>query len=298
MAVEMPGFEVPQIYETAIAMRDRRGELDREFWFACVPEAAIYQSYRELLTDPPELLSLLGLAEPGELQELRIAQLPDAIFTLLRAEELGEDTGPLLGRVSDSGWLAGQREADPDAALFAEYLAFAEVVPFEQSKPSFSSLASLLEKSGLRAGGGIALAGVPPILAAHGGILFLAAAGAALTPAAGVLAAVSGSVVVVDGVGVVVGKVAKSPRTAGAIQRARHGIRRLIHGPVLPEQDPGDEQAQEEEAQRLAQQAQEEAQRLAQQAEEAAERHEQALDDLRAKARRRKPPIKPSPKEQ
>ena len=26
MAVEMPGFEVPQIYETAIAMRDRAGE--------------------------------------------------------------------------------------------------------------------------------------------------------------------------------------------------------------------------------------------------------------------------------
>jgi hypothetical protein len=293
MAVEMPGFEVPQIYETVIAMRDRGGELYCEFWFACVPVAAIYEGYRALLEDPQELLSLLGLAEPGELQELQMAQLPDAIFTLLRAEELGEDTGPLLDQVSDSGWLAGQREADPDAALFAEYLAFAEVVPFEQSKPSFSSFASLMMKSGVPAGGGVTLAGVPLILTSHGAILFLAAAGAALTPAAGVLAAVSGSVLVVDGVGVVVGKVAKSPRTAGAVQRARHGLRRLIHGPVLPEQDPGDQQAQEE-AQRLVQQAQEEAQRLA----EAAQRHEEALDDLRAKARRRKPTIKPTPKEQ
>jgi hypothetical protein len=225
----MPDFEVPQIYETTIAMRDRGGELDREFWFACVPVAAIYGGYRDLLNDPRELLSLLGLAEPGELQELRMAQLPDAIFTLLRAEELGEDTGAVLTRVSDSGWLAGQREADPDAASFAEYLAFAEVVPFEQSKPSFSSLASVMMKSAVPAGGGIAVAGVPLILTSPGAIVFLAAAGAALAPAAGVLAAVSGSVLVVDGVGVVVGKVAKSPKTAAAIEMARRGLRRLIH---------------------------------------------------------------------
>jgi hypothetical protein len=281
MAVEMPGFDVPQIYETTIAMRGLGGELDREFWFACVPAAAIYEGYRELLDHPLELLSLLGLAERTELQELRMAQLPDAIFTLLRAEELGEDAGPVLNRVSDSGWLAGQREADPGAALFADYLAFAEVMPSQQSKPSFSSFASKMINSFAPAGGGITLAGVPAILTSHGAIVFLAAAGAAMAPAAGVLAAVSGSVVVVDGVGVIVGKVAKSPKTAGAIQLARHGIKRLIHRPVLPEQDPGDKQT-EGETQRLAQQAQEEAQRLSQKTEETAERQ----DFLRQKARR------------
>jgi hypothetical protein len=279
MTVEMPGFEVPQIYETTISMRDRDGELDREFWFACVPAAAIYEGYRELLDNPRELLSLLGLAEPGELQELRMTQLPDAIFTLLRAEELGEETGPLLDQVSDSDWLAGQREADPDAALFAEYLAFAEVVPFEQSKPSFNSLASLAMKSVVPTGGGIALSGVPAVLTSHGAIVFLAAAGAAMTPAAGVLAAVSGSVLVIDGVGVAVGKVAKSPKTAGAIQIARRGIKRLIHRSVPPEQDPGDEHAEEE----------------AQQAEEAA-RFEQVQDFL--KARNPKLTIEPAPEDQ
>jgi len=292
MAVEMPGFDVPQVYETTIAMRGDGGELDREFWFACVPAVAIYEGYRELLdNDPKELLSLLGLAEPGELRELRMAQLPDAIFTLLRAEELGEDAGNVLNRVSDPGWLAGQREADPGAALFAEYLAFAEVMPFQQSPRSFSSFASQMMKSFAPAGGGVGLAGVPAILTSHGAIVFLAAAGAALAPAAGVLAAVSGSVLVVDGVGVLVGKVAKSPRTAGAVQVARHAVKRLLHPPVLPEQDPGDEQT-EEEAQRLAQEAQEEAQRLAHQAEVAAGRR------ARLHAKSRKPIIEPGPKEQ
>lgn len=178
MAAEMPGFDVPQIYETVIAMRGPGGELDREFWFACVPAAAIYDGYRQLLDDPPELLSLLGLADPGELQELRMAQLPDAIFTLLRAEELGEDAGPVLSRVSDSGWLARQREADPGAVLFAEYLAFAEVMPSQQSKPGFSSFASKMMKSFAPGAGGVGLAGVPAILTSHGAVAFLAAAGA------------------------------------------------------------------------------------------------------------------------
>ncbi|MGW5230382.1 hypothetical protein ACWEP5_36305 [Nocardia niigatensis] len=49
--------------------------------------------------------------------------------------------------LSDPQRLADARETDPDTALFAEYLAFDEVVPFEQSKASAKSLVTLATAS-------------------------------------------------------------------------------------------------------------------------------------------------------
>jgi hypothetical protein len=59
----MPDFEVPQFYETTLAMRYAEETLDREFWFLCVSAAAIHEDNRPLLRDPPALLSVLGLTE-------------------------------------------------------------------------------------------------------------------------------------------------------------------------------------------------------------------------------------------
>jgi hypothetical protein len=50
----------------------------------------------------------------------------------------------------------------------AEYLAFAEVVPFEQSKLSVSALASLVMRSIPPGLGNIGVASVPAILTGHG----------------------------------------------------------------------------------------------------------------------------------
>jgi hypothetical protein len=248
MTMEMSEFEVPQFYETAIAMRDAGEELDREFRFLCAPVAAIHPDNRYLLDDPPALLETLGLAAP---KALRVAQLADAIFTLLRAEELleagpAEHVGSVLDLVSSPEWLAGQREADPAGALFAEYLAFAEVVPFEQSMLRGSALASLAMKSygkGLAAAG---VAGIPAVLTIHGAVVFLAAVGAAVTPAASVLAGAAGALVVVDSIGVAAGMVT-SDRTAETILAVRRGIRRLIHRPAdQPEPSPQESETPEQ----------------------------------------------------
>jgi hypothetical protein len=215
MAMEMPEpqpeFEVPQFYETSIAMRYLAEELGREFRFLCLPAAAIHEDNRHLLGNPPTLLS--ELLELGEPRPLRVAQLPDAILTLLRLEVLGQEAGSALDLVSSAEWLDRQRGDDPDAALFAEYLAFAEVVPFEQSKATVSPLATQAMKSyGVATG----LAGASPgavILGPHGPVVFMAGAGA---------------LAVIDSIGVIIG-VATSPRTAEIIKAARRGFRRLIH---------------------------------------------------------------------
>ena len=218
---EFPEFEVPQSYETAIVMRGRGEELDREFQFLCAPMAAIHESNRQLLEDPPELLlTVLGMTD---LRELRVAQLPDAIFTLLtleaQSEEASQDTGSILDLVSSPEWLDRRREVDPAAALFAEYLAFADVVPFEQSKMAASSITGLAMKSYSTASTITGLAPVPLVLGPHGAVV-----------SAGVLGA-GGAVAVVDSVGVVVGMV---PKTASAVRAGRRGIGRLIRRPDNP----------------------------------------------------------------
>jgi hypothetical protein len=219
MTVEMPEFEVPQFYETAIVMRHRGEESDREFRFVCVPIAAIPEESRSRLADPPALLRDLGFSESAP---LAVAQLPDAIFTLLRTEALGDDAGPVLDRVSDANWLARQRQADPDAALFAEYLAFGEVVPFEQSKVTGYALSTLAMSSYSAAKG--LVSGAP-----HAAVVFGPHAPVAYAAVVGV----AGTVAVIDSIGVVVG-VVTSPRTREVLQKAREGIRRLIQRPQSP----------------------------------------------------------------
>jgi hypothetical protein len=112
MGMAEPVFEVPQFYETAIAMRYVTDELASEFRFLCLPTSAIHDDNRHLLDEPGALLSeVLGL---GDSLPLRVAQLPDAIFTLLRLEMLGEegsrDMGSVLHLVSRAEWLDTQRE--------------------------------------------------------------------------------------------------------------------------------------------------------------------------------------------
>ena len=216
MAVEMHEFEVPQLYETAIVMRHHGAEPDREFRFLGAPAAAIHQNNRHLLDNPPELLSRLGLVLPGP---LRVAQLPDAIFTLLRAEALGFDGSQVLGFVSNTNWLAAERGTDPDSALFAEYLAFAEVVPFEQSKVTGYAL-STLAMSSYSAAKGITSAAphAATVFGPHAPVVYAATFG------------VAGTVAVIDSIGVVVG-VVTSPKTQEVLGKVRSEIRRLIHRP-------------------------------------------------------------------
>jgi hypothetical protein len=214
MAMPEPAFEVPRSYETTIAMRDDAGGLDREFGFLCAPISSIHEDNRGLLEDPSTLLS--EVLELGESQPLRVAQLPDAIFTLLTLagldEEARRNAGSLLELVSNTQWLAARREADPDAALFAEYLAFADVVPFEHSEPKFHPLAKTAIHSYELAGGLIKYGPHATILGAHGPVAFMAAGGA---------------VAVIDSVGVAIG-VAISPITNEIVDKVRAGIKRLF----------------------------------------------------------------------
>jgi hypothetical protein len=221
--MEMPEFDVTQSYETAIVMRPRGGEPDREFRFICVWAGAIHEDNRHLLNDPETLLPELGLAKP---KELRVAQLPDAIFALLKAEgredAAGQDAGSVLDLASSLEWLAEQQDADPDTGLFAEYLALAEVVPFGQSKLACVALASVAMKSYEQAGPGAELAGIAPTLDARGPVVYLT-----------LMAASSLAVVVIGNVGIVVGMVTGHD-TATTVETVRDGIRRLVRRPDTP----------------------------------------------------------------
>lgn len=236
MAMEMHEFEVPQSYETTITMRHPKEERDHEleFQFFCLPVAAIHKDNRPLLDNPPALLSGLG----AESTPLRVGQLPDAILTLLRVDYLGEDTGSMLELVSNPDWLAGQREQDPEAALFAEYLAFAEVVPFEQSEQKAAALATLARKSYSKSVGVARYSGfsglAPVLIVPHVAVVFLAVVGG-----------VAGSLLVVDSVGVVAG-VAAGPKTAGARAAVRRGFGRLIRHPDQPEPDNAEQDSSDQ----------------------------------------------------
>ncbi len=231
-AIVMSDFEVPQVYETSLAMRSSDGEVDREFLFMCVPVTAIAKGHRRLLESPAELLSeLLPVPDPAygaevPVAQLRVAQLPDAIFTLLAARP-PEDTD-VADLVSRPDWLVGRRAEDPAAALFAEYLAFAEVVPFEQSKLSATALASLARKSYDKAWKYAGASGFAPILGPHGAVVFLAGLGAAL-----------GALVVIDSFGVAVGFVSSDSRTGRAIRATRRWIRRILRRPPPADQEDG-----------------------------------------------------------
>ncbi len=215
MDLEMREFELPQYYETTIAMRTLDGDIESEFLFLSLPASAIHEDNKALLADPPALLTMLGLDESSP---LRVAQLPDAIFTLLTADDPGPAVGFSQGPVPQQGWLDEQRVLRPEAALVAEYLAFAEVVPFEQSRAQAAALATKAMKSYALGGW---LIGSSPAAAMFGPHVAVAyAAGAS-----GTFIAVS----VVNSIGVAIGFVL-SEKTAAAAGRVRRGFRRLIHG--------------------------------------------------------------------
>ena len=223
IVMEMPEFEVSQTYETAIVMRARGGEPDREFRFICVPAAAIHEDNRPLLNDPETLLSEFGLAKP---KELRVAQLPDAIFVLLKAEDLGElagqDAGSALDLASSSEWLTEHRDADPDAGMFADYLALAEVVPFEHPKLGRYALTSVAMRGYEQETPGAEFDGIARTPDPHWPVAYLTT-----------LVASSLAVVVVGRVGIVVGMVS-SHETAAVIETVRHRIRQLVQRPDSP----------------------------------------------------------------
>jgi Skp family chaperone for outer membrane proteins len=209
-----PYFEVPQYYETLVEMRSVVADVDRDFRFLCVPISAIDEDNRDLLENPTVLLS--EVLELGESKPLRVAQLPDAIFTLLTLEILDEEarrnSSSVLELVSVSQWLDGRREADPDGALFAEYLAFEDVVPFELSEPRFHPLTKLAMESYKTAGGLLEDSPTAAIFHPKGPVVLMAAAGA---------------VAIIDSVGVIVG-VAISPITRQVIEKVRNGFKKLI----------------------------------------------------------------------
>jgi Skp family chaperone for outer membrane proteins len=209
-----PYFEVPQYYETLVEMRSVVADVDRDFRFLCVPISAINEDNRDLLENPTVLLS--EVLELGESKPLRVAQLPDAIFTLLTLEILDEEarrnSSSVLELVSDGQWLDGRREADPDGALFAEYLAFEDVVPFELSEPRFHPLTKTAMESYKTAGGLLEDSPQAAIVHPKGPVVFIAAAGA---------------VAIIDSVGVIVG-VAISPITRQVIEKVRNGFKKLI----------------------------------------------------------------------
>ena len=150
MGPDMHEFDMPESYETTVAMR-MHGDLQREFVFLSLPASAVHESNMGLLADPQELLAVIGLDQSAP---LRVSQLPDAIFTLLMtdAAEEQEDRGDGASvgwqLISDYTWLEeAQRGENPEVALVAEYLAFAEVVPFEQSRAQVAALATKAVKS-------------------------------------------------------------------------------------------------------------------------------------------------------
>jgi hypothetical protein len=119
-------MDLLQEYQTVVMTRGReRGDI--EFGFLAVPRRMIDESVLRLLDQPEELIRQLDL----EAVPIPISGLVGAIFSLLVAEN---------GYVARDIFMSGldsllQRAAeDPELGLFAEYPAFAEVIPFEQSR--------------------------------------------------------------------------------------------------------------------------------------------------------------------
>ena len=247
-----PEFELPQSYETSIVMRQDGTDVEREFRFLCAPISAIHEDNRALLENPTELLS--EVLKLGESMPMRVAELPDAIFTLLTLETLDEetrsDTGSVLDLVSNADWLSGRREADLDAVLFAEYLAFAKVVPFELSDAEVHSLATASMKSYMVSSGFLKASPHAAILGPKGPIVFMTIAGA---------------VGVVDSIGVIIG-LAISPVTRRIVERVRRGIKRLFSKKDEPAQITIDQQVLDsmsaEDKQKLRQRLEEEQRKL------------------------------------
>jgi hypothetical protein len=194
-------MDLVHAYETVVATRGRdRGEI--EFGFLSVPRRMVAEDMVDLLDRPTDLISELDLtAEP-----MPISRMPGAIFALL-AETDGNEALKLFMHGPDAVF---RRAADePELGRFAEYLAFAEVVPFEQSKPTQVALVTAAVGSATAVGA----KGIPAI----------AAAAAAPPVAFFVLAGLAGGVLVINGIGLVAGLPAH-PQTREPRARLRDRI--------------------------------------------------------------------------
>jgi hypothetical protein len=182
----------------------------------------IHSNYLNLLNIPAELLSMLGLQIT---RPLELAEIPTCIDALLYAEPLGLTVCETLERFLGSpGFLRAARSGDPRLAAFADYLAFADIVPFEESPLKLSSFSSVGRKSLNLLGNvsmiqsGVSSAAVlfPLLLGPHAPVVF-AVAGAGI-----------GGMATVDGIGVVVGA-ADSPKAQQMFGNVRKGLNRLTH---------------------------------------------------------------------
>lgn len=221
MDVPKPTFGVTQYYETAIVTQDLNKQ-DPEFRVLSLPRMMIHADNLNLLNQPAQLLQMLGLQIT---RSLELADIPTCIDALLYAEPFGLTFGEILERfLSNPESLRAARGNNPRLAAFADYLAFADIVPFEESPIKLSSFSSVGRKSLNLLGnvGTIASAGTsasvlwPVLLGPHAPVVF-AAAGVGI-----------GAMATVDGVGVVIGA-ADSPKAQQMFGNVRKGLNRLTH---------------------------------------------------------------------
>lgn len=123
----------PQTYSTALF--DREG--GRHVRFLVVPERSL-----DAPIEPPQLAARLGLREvPGPRPQLEPWNLPLLLDSMTNAYPLDF---PWIFELPFRG--AGRRGGGPSA--FAQYAAFAPVIPVEASPVKGRSLASLMTKGG------------------------------------------------------------------------------------------------------------------------------------------------------
>jgi hypothetical protein len=122
---EPGGFKLPQVYETTIwAPPDLP-----DFRFVTIPIGALEgDAYR-----PAQVFDLLGL-EPNDAQPIFASDLPEALWHCLTEGR----------REHPSGAREYWGDEDQLAFTFAEYLAFEDLIPFEESPQKSESGAKLM----------------------------------------------------------------------------------------------------------------------------------------------------------
>lgn len=209
-------MDLVQTFETTLL---GPGEADGDevaFTFISLPTRRLPEGHLQYIETPAKLA---GFLELGDIYVLGIAQISDALLALLTASEeqplrerLQRVDGPLEIYRLDPDWAQQQRSKDPELAAFADYLAFGDVIPIEQSALRIASLATIAAGSWAA----VATKSIPAI-----------AASTVAPPVALALTGVAGSIVVADTVVAVIGLVRK-PNTAQVRRSVRRGATRLF----------------------------------------------------------------------
>jgi hypothetical protein len=160
---EMDTLEIVQFYETTLKAR----EPEFAMHFLAVPARCIAQEHQERLAHPKVLLEeFIGLLSP---QELPLSLLPQAFLAMLENDN-AEQARNRLQEVMEREPFERVRREKPELVAFAEYLAFAPIIPFEESKLSEHSFAEVviksLEKIGAAATGALTAVAVPVLVGA------------------------------------------------------------------------------------------------------------------------------------